>query len=80
MKPDPSKICFGLSEDLDKKSLAIFLQLAGTPAFADLLSSRLSSEEILKLTDDFTALMRKYLSKNEYHQYFLGETDHHHEE
>ncbi len=80
MKPDPSKICFGLSEDLDKQSLAMFLRLTGTPEFADLFSSRLSSEEILKLTDDFTALMRKHLSENEYHQYFLGETDHHHEE
>ncbi len=80
MKPDPSKICFGLSKDLDKKSLAIFLQLAGSPDFAELLSSRMTSEEILKLTDDFTGLMRKHLSENEYHQYFLGDSDHHHKE
>lgn len=80
MTPDPAKICFGLSEELDKKSISIFLQLAGQPQFTDLLAQRLSSEEILKLADDFTGLMRKHLSKNEYHQFFLGDSDHHHEE
>jgi len=80
MKPDPSKIIFGLSEDLDKQSLAVFLQLAGQPQFANLLASRMNSEEILKFADDFTALMRKHLKENEYHQYFLGEKHPHHEE
>lgn len=80
MKPDPSQICFGLSEDLDKQSFALFLQLAGQAQFAKLLASRLSSEEIIRFADDFTSLMRKHLKENEYHQYFLGENDPHHEE
>ena len=78
MKPDPSKICFGLSEDLDKKSMATFLQIVGQQMFSELLADRLSSEEIIKLADEITGLMHKHLSEKEYHTYFLGESDHHH--
>lgn len=76
----PSQICFGLSQDLDRKSLACFLQLAGRKDFADTLASRLSSIEIERFVDDFTDLMRKHLSKTEYHQLFLQDESHHHED
>ncbi|MGW8193067.1 MAG: cytoplasmic protein [Desulforhopalus sp.] len=77
MKPDPSKICFGLTEDLDRRSLSIFLNLAGDAKFADLFSQRLSSEEILGLTDQFMALIRKHLTEEEYHSLFLQDKKHH---
>lgn len=74
----PSQICFGLNQDLDRQSFSCFLQLAGRTEFADLLAKRLSSEEIEEYVDSFTGLLRKHLSKNEYHQVFLGDDSHHH--
>lgn len=78
MKPDPGKICFGLTEELDRQSLSTFLQLAGQKDFAELFSSRLSSNEIVEYVDNFTSLLKKYINQDEYHQVFLGETNHHH--
>jgi len=80
MKADPSKIFFGLSDDLDRSSLSIFLQLAGKPDFADLLAKRLSIEEINTYVDGFMVLLRKHLSEDEYHKFFLGDNHHSHEE
>ncbi len=79
MKPDPSKICFGLTEELDRQSFATFLQLGGQKELADLLSTRLSSDEILEFTDGFMVLLRKHLSEHEYHRLFLQDKDHHHD-
>jgi len=79
MKPDPSKICFGLTEKLDRQSLATFLRLGGQEDFAQLFAERLSSEEIIMLVDHFMDLLRKHLSESEYHSLFLGDTHHHHE-
>jgi hypothetical protein len=71
MKPDPSKIVFGMSEEYDRKSMEIFLQLAGRPEFAAEFAQRLSSEEINALADHFMKLLRTHLNENEYHQLFL---------
>ena len=76
MKLNPDKICFGLSEELDRQSFATFLWLAGQPEFAETLSSRVSSEEIDNHVTDFMALIKKYLTKQEYHRFFLLEEDH----
>lgn len=74
MKPDASKICFGLSDKLDRESLVIFLQLCGRPQFAEEISARLSSAETTKLVDHIMGLLRKHLSEKEYHHLFLGDT------
>lgn len=74
----PSQICFGLNLELDRQSFSCFLQLAGRPEFADLLAARLTSAEIEQHVDFFTGLLRKYLSKSEYHQIFLGDNSHQH--
>jgi hypothetical protein len=79
MKPDPSKICFGLTEELDRQSLATFLKLGGQEEFTNLFTSRLSSEEIIQLVDHFMDLLRKHLNENEYHRLFLGDSPHHHD-
>jgi len=80
MNLDPHKMCFGLNEDQDRQSLAMFLQLSGRPEFAEIFAQRLTSEEILHLVDTFFDLMKTHLSKNEYHRLFLLDNDHHHEE
>lgn len=79
MKPDPSKICFGLTEELDRQSLATFLKLGGQEEFAKLFAERLSSEEIIQFVDHFMDLLRKHLSESEYHRLFLGDSHHHHD-
>ncbi|MEK6201330.1 MAG: hypothetical protein N2A40_02765 [Desulfobulbaceae bacterium] len=68
---DSQQICFGLNQQLDQQSFSIFLQLAGRPEFADLLSQRLSEEEIHGFVDFFTALLKRTLSEEEYHRLFL---------
>jgi len=76
----PSQICFGLDPELDRRSFSCFLQLAGTREFADILASRLDSGEIEQFVDMFTGLLRKHISKSEYHRYFLHDNSHHHDE
>ena len=50
-----------------------YLQLAGRPAFAKVLASRLSSEEIEEFVTSFTKLLRRHISEDEYHALFLAE-------
>lgn len=73
----PDKMCFGLTEDLDTESFSCFLQLAGEKKFAETLAKRLSSEEILQYVDNFTALLRKHISEEEYHSLFLKDASPH---
>ena len=77
--PDPSKICFGLTEEIDRQSLSTFLKLCGQEEFSKLFAERLSSEEIIQLVDLFMNLLRKHLSEGEYHRIFLGDSHHHHD-
>jgi hypothetical protein len=70
---DPSKICFGLSEELDKASFAMFLQLAGRKELAETLAERCSSCEIIHFVDQFMAMMKTHINEQEYHRLFLGE-------
>lgn len=69
-------IMFGLTPEKDRESCSTYLQLLGRRECAEALSSRLSPEEIEQLVDLTSSLMRKHLSKKEYHQLFLG-GDHH---
>jgi hypothetical protein len=77
MTIQPDQICFGLSEQLDKESFSCFLQLAGNKEFADVLAARLTSEEIGDFVSQFMALLRRYLSEEEYHRLFLQDKDPH---
>jgi hypothetical protein len=79
MKPDPSKICFGLTEDLDRQSLTTFLNLCGREDFAKLFAARLSSAEITQLVDHVMDLLRKHLNESEYHRVFLGDSPRRHD-
>ena len=80
MNLEPDKMCFGLTEELDRQSLTTFLKLSGRAEFAELFAQRLSSSEIIKFIDDFFELLKKHLSKTEYHQLFLLDPDHQHKE
>ena len=78
MSINADQMCFGLSDELDRQSLACFLQLAGEKEFAETLAKRLTGEEILEFVDSFTGLLRKHLSEDEYHTLFLQDKDHSH--
>ncbi len=80
MNLDPGKMCFGLSEDLDRQSFSTFLRLCGQKELAELLAGRLSGEEILQIVDAFFLLFKKHLNKDEYHRYFLLDPHHQHKE
>jgi len=74
---DPHQICFGLDRDLDEKSFSLFLQLAGNSQLTDVLAKRLPSEKINLIVTEFTAIMKQYLSEDEYHRLFLQEESPH---
>ena len=64
-------IAFGYSREEDEGSLIAFLQKFSDDDVMKLLSSRLSDSEIEELIDLLTSLMKKHLSEEEYHRYFL---------
>jgi hypothetical protein len=75
MALSPDGICFGLDHALDVRSLVTYLRLFGREQFAALLAARMTSEEIITLVDDLTGLMKRHLSEDEYHRYFLDDRD-----
>lgn len=66
-------MCFGLSEERDRQSFFTFLQQIGREEFAVEMSRRVSTDEISTFVDNFTKLMQKYFSENEYHRLFLND-------
>jgi hypothetical protein len=81
MKINPHQMCFGLNLELDRSSISCFLQLAGKPAFAEMLADRLSSAEIQNVVHFLTGILKNNLSEEEYHRLFLLEqSPHHHPE
>jgi hypothetical protein len=76
--PDPATICFGLSSDLDRSSCAAYLRLLGREPLASTLAERMDSAEIEQLVDFCTTLLRRHLSKQEYHRLFLQDDHPHH--
>jgi hypothetical protein len=64
-------IAFGYSREEDERSLIAFLQKFSDDDLMMLLSSRVSDSEIENLVDLLTGLMKKHLSEEEYHLYFL---------
>ncbi|MCA1766268.1 MAG: hypothetical protein LC633_08515, partial [Desulfobulbaceae bacterium] len=66
---------FGFDRSTDETSLTVFLErIAGQPLLETLVC-RLEDQEIEELVELFTGLMKKHLSKKEYHRLFLGEAD-----
>jgi hypothetical protein len=64
-------IAFGYSRKEDERSLIAFLQKFSDDYLMQLISKRVSDSEIEDLVDLLTGLMKKHLSEEEYHRYFL---------
>lgn len=64
-------MAFGYSREEDERSLIAFLQKFSDDDLMQMLRSRVSDSEIENLVDLLTGLMKKHLSDEEYHHYFL---------
>jgi hypothetical protein len=64
-------MAFGYSREEDESSLIVLLQKFSDDELMQLLSRRVSDSEIESLVDLLTGLMKKHLSGEEYHRYFL---------
>jgi hypothetical protein len=65
------EICFGLDRATDENSLRVFIEKFANPVLLEQLMPRLSDSEIHTTVDSLTALLRRHLSRKEYHQLFL---------
>jgi len=68
-----ANICFGLNRPLDEQSLALFLKRFVDPALLAALVPRLADEEISRMVDLLSGLLRAHLTDQEYHRLFLGD-------
>ena len=64
-------IAFGYSREENEHSFIAFLQKFSDDDLMQLISRRVSDSEIEDLVDLLTGLMKKHLSEEEYHRYFL---------
>ena len=70
-------VAFGLSREVDEKSLMYYLQKFSDDDLLKVLVPRLSDEEINRLFEIVSELMRTHLDDNEYHGLFLKDEGHH---
>ena len=71
-------VAFGFSREVDEKSLMYYLQKFSDDDLLKSLVPRLSDEEINRLFEQMSHLMRKYLNDDEYHEFFLKDEGHKH--
>jgi hypothetical protein len=64
-------VAFGLSREVDEKSLMYYLQKFSDDDLLKVLTPRLSDDEIDRLFVLISELMRNHLSDSEYHRLFL---------
>jgi len=64
-------IAFGYSREDNERSLIAFLQKFSDDDLMELLSLRLTDQEIDNLVNLLMGLLKKHLSDGEYHRYFL---------
>ncbi len=64
-------VAFGLSREIDEKSLMYYLQKFSDDDFLQVLVPRLSDEEIEQLFELMSKVMKNHLVEDEYHELFL---------
>ncbi len=64
---------FGLGRETDESTLIYYLQKFSDDEFAKMLVGRMSGSDMEVLFDTITGLMKKYISDDEYHRFFLKE-------
>jgi hypothetical protein len=66
-------ICFGLTRPIDEQSLTLFLKRFAEPDLLAALVPRLADEELSRVVELLSELLRAHLTDNEYHRLFLGD-------
>ena len=64
---------FGLNRETNEDTLIYYLQKFSDDELMAVMRSRLDDEDIAGLFDQLSSLLRKHLSEDEYHKYFLKE-------
>jgi hypothetical protein len=64
-------VAFGLTREIDEASLIVYLQKFSDDQLMEVLRGRLSDEEILKMVDWMTEILRAHFTEEEYHRLFL---------
>jgi hypothetical protein len=71
-------IVFGLNRAQDERSLADFLRLISREELLTTLVPRMTDDEIRRVVQLLTEVMRNHLTGEEYHSLFLGGHGHPH--
>jgi hypothetical protein len=71
MPEEIEEICFGWSRRADEQSLKKFLQKFSQNELLDVLTPRLTEQELTNIVDLLTKTMKKHLREGEYHRLFL---------
>lgn len=62
---------FGMNRATDEKALIYYLQKFSDDDMMDIITSRISDEDMDELFSLLCRLLKRYLKDDEYHQYFL---------
>ena len=68
---------YGLDRETDENTVICYLQKFSDDRFMATMTKRMTDEELLELFELINRLLRKHLTKSEYHALFLKE-DHGH--
>lgn len=64
-------IGFGLDRKTDQYTITYYLQKFSEDRHLELMRERMSNEDLEALFNQLTQLLKRYLSEEEYHEYFL---------
>jgi hypothetical protein len=62
---------FGLERKLDECTLIVYLQKFSDDDLMDLIRKRMSQEDMEELFNLISRLLKRYLTEEEYHRYFV---------
>ena len=66
---------FGMDRTTDENTLIYYLQKFSDDEMMNIMKSRLSEEDMDELFNLICRLLKKYLKDDEYHEYFLKDSD-----
>lgn len=64
---------FGLNRETNENTIIYYLQKFSDDELMEVMRNRLDDNDLAALFDKISGLLRKHLSEDEYHQYFLKE-------
>lgn len=67
---------FGYDRETDEKTVMVYLQKFSDDAHLETIIPRLTDDELIRLFEMLSDLMKNHLSDKEYHQLFLRDRTH----